>query len=133
MRTVWALSLIGCFVLTANSQDSRPLNERIPKANGNVYKTIQEGIDWKNPYLVVHRNGIEVVGVTPRGGTIPVESIPDVLERLPNSAWPLGLVAAIQEAGIRGTEDGPFIKRNWKRLLSLLGKLDITVEPWPSA
>jgi hypothetical protein len=71
--------------------------------------------------------------VTPRGGTIPVESVPDVLESLPNSVGPLGLVVAIQEAGIRGAEGGPFIKSNWKRLLSPLGKLDITVGPWPSA
>jgi hypothetical protein len=120
-----------CAITGSKSTQKREFSVRAPVPG--VYKTIQEGGDWQTSYLVVHRNGIEVVGVTPRGGTIPVESVPDMLERLPNSVGPLGLVVAIQEAGIRGTEDGPFIKSNWKRLLPPLGKLDITVEPWPSA
>src|SRR5438132_7649987 len=84
-----------CFTKTYQS-----LEIRIPKPDPKKYHSVQDAKDWKNPYLVVRRDGIEIVGMTPVGRAITVESVPGVLERLPASAWPYGLVVAVQDIGI---------------------------------
>ena len=82
------------------TQTSRSLENRIPKPDPKKYHSVQDAKDWKNPYLIVRRDGIEIVGMTPVGRAITVESVPGVLERLPASAWPYGLVVAVQDIGI---------------------------------
>src|SRR5882757_5305205 len=84
---------IGC------TQTSRSLQDRVHKADPKTYHSIQDAKSWKNPYLIVRRNGIEIVGMPPVGRAITVESVPAVLERLPDSAWPYGLVVAVQDIG----------------------------------
>src|SRR5690349_15536807 len=85
---------IGC------AQTSRSLRDRIPKPDPNKYHSVRDAADWKNPYLIVRPDGIEIIGMTPVGRGIAVESIPGVLERLPDSAWPYGLIVAVQDLGI---------------------------------
>jgi hypothetical protein len=63
------------------------------------YHSVRDAKDWKNPYLIVRRDGIEILGMTPVGRAIAVESVPGVLDRLPDSAWPYGLVVAVQDKG----------------------------------
>lgn len=122
------------FALAVYAQGSKPLTERIPKADPKLYRTVQDGRDWKNPFLIVSRSGVEIIiSGTQRHGAIPVTSVPEALEQLPDSAWPFGLVVAIADSGVQGVGDGPFIKLNQKQLISLLEKLHITLELWPSA
>lgn len=71
-------------------------------------------------------------GVTPVGQAIPVDSVPLVLEGLPDSAWPYGLVVAVQDIGLVSDGDLPRIEANRKKLLMLLKKLAIAVDLWPS-
>jgi hypothetical protein len=94
---------------------------------------VQDAKDWKNPYLIVRRDGIEIVGMTTVGQAIPVDSVPGVLKGLPDSAWPYGLVVAVQDIGLVSEGDPPRIEANRKRLLRLLKKLAIAVDLWPSA
>jgi hypothetical protein len=127
-------ALVVLFAVAVYAQGSKPLNERIPKANPNLYRAVLDGRDWKNPFLIVHRDGVEiVVSGTQRQGIIPLASVPEALERLPDSAWPFGLVVALADEGVQVVGDGPPIKQNREQLLSLLGKLHIAVELWPSA
>jgi hypothetical protein len=124
---VLASTLIGY------AQTSQSLHSRIPKADRTKYHGVQDAKDWKNPYLIVRRNGIEIVGMTAVGQAVPVKSVPGVLKGLPDSVWPYGLVVAVQDIGLVAEGDPPRIKDNRKRLLTLLKKLGITVDPWPSA
>lgn len=84
----------------ACTQTSRSLQNRIPKPDPKKYRSVQDAKDWKYPYLIVRPDGIEILGITPVGGSIPVQSVPRALERLPDSAWPYGLLAAVQDIGI---------------------------------
>ena len=123
-----AAARIGC------AQTSRSLQDRIPKSDPKKYHSAQDAKNWKNPYLIVRRDGIEIVGMTPVGGAITVESVPGVLERLPDSAWPYGLVVAVQDIGIwSGKTDLARIEANRTKLLNLLKELGVAVDRWPSA
>jgi len=114
------------------AQTSRSLENRIPKPDPKKYHSVQDAKDWKNPYLIVRRDGIEIVGMTPVGRAITVESVPGVLERLPASAWPYGLVVAVQDIGIlSGKTDLAHIEANRTKLLNLLKELGIAVDRWP--
>src|SRR2546425_852124 len=57
------------------TQTSRSLENRIPKPDPKKYHSVQDAKDWKNPYLIVRRDGIEIVGMTPVGRAITVESV----------------------------------------------------------
>jgi hypothetical protein len=116
------------------TQASRPLQNRIPKPNPTKYGSVQDAKQWKNPYLIVRPDGIEIIGTTPVGGAITVESVPGVLGSLPDSAWPYSLVVAVQDIGIlSGKAELVRIAATRTKLLNLLRKLGIAVDRWPSA
>ena len=115
------------------TQTPQSLQNRIPKHDPKKYHAVQDAKDWKNPYLIVRRDGIEIIGMTAVGQAIPVDSVPGVLKGLPDSAWPYGLVVAVQDIGLVSEGDPPRIEANRKRLLMLLKKLAIVVDLWPSA
>ena len=109
-----AVACIGC------NQTSRSLQDRIPGPDPKKYHSVQDAKGWKNPYLIVRRDGIEIVGMTP-WQVISVESVPVTLEKLPDSAWPYGLVVAVQDMGILSREKDPaLIEANRAKLLNLL-------------
>ena len=137
-RTTLAIAiLLGQFLATVAfgwAQTSRTLRERIPKPNPTKYRSVRDGVDWKNPYLVVRPDGVEIVGMTPVAHPIAVESVPAVLEKLPDAAWPYGLIVAVQDVGIVGSiADTPRINANRAKLLKLLQELGVAVDPWPAA
>jgi hypothetical protein len=124
---------LAASTLVGWTQTSQSLHRRIPKPDPKKYHAVQDAKDWKNPYLIVRRDGIEIVGMTAAGQAIPVDSVPRVLNGLPDSAWPYGLVVAVQDIGLVSPGDPPRIEANRKRLLMLLKKLGIAVDLWPSA
>ena len=90
---------------------------------------MQDAKDWKNPYLVVRRDGIEILGITEAGQGIPVRA---KLENLPDTAWPYGLVVARQDNSLRPEGDDSLIEANRRALVRVLDRLGVTVDPWPS-
>jgi hypothetical protein len=138
LKTLLLVGLLLAQLLAAvcigYTQTSRSLQDRIPKPDPKKYHSVQDAKDWKNPYLIVRRDGIEIVGMTPVGQAISVESVPGTLEKLPDSAWPYGLVVAVQDIGIlSGKTDPARIEANRTKLLNLLKELGIAVDQWPSA
>jgi hypothetical protein len=119
-------------ILTVRSETSPSLSSRIPKPDPNKYQAIRDGKDWQNPYLVVRPTGIEVIGFTPPAQGIPAESVPDVLENLPDSAWPYGLVVAVSDIHILSSrKDIPPIDANRTKLLKILRRHGVVVDLWP--
>lgn len=83
---------------------------------------------------MIRHEGIEIIGVTLAGRAVQVESVPTLLEELPDSAWPYGLVVAAWELAITSSsQDMPLIKANEKKLLKVLNAHGILVDLWPSA
>jgi hypothetical protein len=112
------------------------LKNRIAPADPAKYRSIRDGQDWRNPYLIVQAKGIDPVSINP-ATKIPTMAPADVvayLEKLPSRAWPYGLVVAVQEASIRASDHGDDaqIKRNREELVRLLEKAGVKVELWPT-
>lgn len=113
------------------------LKNRIAPADPAKYRSIRDGQDWKNPYFIVQAKGIDAVSLKPatKIATMAPADVIAYLEKLPSSAWPYGLVVAVQEAGIRAgghVDDAP-IKENLEELVRLLEKAGVKVKLWPSA
>ena len=123
-----AVMCVGC------TQTSQSLQDRISKPDPKKYHSVQDAKDWKNPYLIVRRDGIEIVGITPVGQAISIELVPGTLQKLPDSAWPYGLVVAVQDIGLlSGKTDLARIEANRTKLLNVLKELGVAVDRWPSA
>ena len=122
-------------ILIGRAQVVLSLRQRIPKSDPKKYSSISDGSQWKNPYLIVGTEGIEIiVGVTRDARRISVDSVVRALEGLPESAWPYGLVVAVSENGIVSPTTGdPQTEANQARLIRLLKQQGIAVDLWPSA
>jgi hypothetical protein len=134
-----AIALVYCSqtpsLQTAAHTSTSTLKNRIPPADPAKYRSIADSQQWRNPYLIVQAKGIDPWSMNP-ATKIPTMSPADAvayLEKLPSSAWPYGLVVAVQENGVRGSGDDAPIKRNREELVRLLEKAGVKVELVPSA
>jgi hypothetical protein len=131
LRVIFVAQLLAA-ILTVSAQTSPSLSSRIPKPDPKRYQAIRDEQDWKNPKIFVRPTGIEVIGITPPAQGIPAESVPDVLEHLPDSAWPYGLVVAVSDIDLlSSTKDIPPIDANRTKLLKILRRHGIVVDLWP--
>ena len=120
--------------LDVELQPANPFTRRIPEADPNKYQRIHDAKDWRNPYLIVHANGIELRGGGSSSGPVSVDALIALLQGLPDSAWPYGRVIAIQDAGpVASSSDDPGIVETRNLLTSRLGELGLTWDFWPSA
>lgn len=64
LASIFVAQLVAMtFIVWAQTPHS--LQNRIPKPDPKKYHDVQDAKDWKNPYLIVRRDGIEIMGVTP--------------------------------------------------------------------
>jgi hypothetical protein len=122
--------------MACESQRKRStLATNVPPANRNAYQSVRTSEEWRNPFLVVRRDGIEILprSTADKSVTIPPAEVMAYLEKLPRSALPFGLVVAVMEIGIRGVGDDVPIKRNLDQILRLLDDAGVKVDRWPSA
>ena len=75
--------LLVASLVSSVSAQTYSRRQRIPKADPEKYRSIRDGKDWHNPKLVVRPEGIEIIGITPAGQAIAVDSVPERLEHLP--------------------------------------------------
>ena len=111
---------------------SEQLPARIPPAEPAKFQGVQDAADWKNPYLVVTRDGFDVRF---QGGRLsgPLSILARTLVGLPDSAWPYGRVVAGSENGVLAIGDAPTIKRNKEQADKILREVGLEVQWWPSA
>ena len=76
---------------------------RIGSAAPQRYKSIRDANDWENPYLIIRRDGIEVMvkRLPSSRKTVAAADLARTLIGLPVTAWPYGRVVAVQEISIR--------------------------------
>jgi len=129
-------SLLSAALLQIDSVQNRRLDPRIAPASPQRYKSIRDAKDWENPYLVIRRDGIEVIakGLPSGRTTVARADLQRTLIALPLSAWPYGRVVAVQDTGIVAADgsDKESIASNHEAALAILNTLQVTVERWPS-
>jgi len=121
---------IFLLLAVAAGEDASSSLRNIPPSDPRLYQSVRDGADWRNPYLVVYANGLEVRGTA---GRVSPEKLATVLAKLPGKAWPYGRVATVQEIGIGSGKDRELIRANVESVLRLLKQLSIEVQMWPSA
>lgn len=112
------------------------LSAQIGVAKPQLYKSIRDAKDWENPYLVIRRDGIEVIakGLLSGSQTVNAADLQRTLIELPVIAWPYGKVVGVQDIGIREPDgsDEQLINDHRRATLAILKILKVTVERWPS-
>ena len=109
--------------------------EAIPAADKTKYLIPGDTKSWRNPYLVVHADGIGIWDPSNHEEhRLSLEQLPDALASLPPSAWPYGRVVALQEAGGAGSfAELPRIRDNRAKVAATLHSLQILINYVPSA
>jgi len=123
--------------MQSTSVQTGRLDPRIGAAVPQRYASVLDAKDWQNPFLVIRRDGIEIVAKQlPSGRKLVVAAdLERTLIGLPVTSWPYGRVAAVVENGVRaagGSDDKP-IADNLTAALATLRKLDVAANRWPSA
>jgi hypothetical protein len=113
------------------------LSRRITRADPRKYRAIRDAKDWKNPILIIRRDGIEVEakGMPSGSQTVALADLARTLVGLPVAAWPYGRVVVVIEIGIRepnGTDDQR-ITQNHEAAEKILKYLGVQISWWPSA
>jgi hypothetical protein len=112
------------------------LKARIPPPKQSVYGAIREGTAWQNPYLIAMEDGVKVMkkGEDHDGPIVSVEEVMRLLEDLPKSDWPYGLVVAVQQQSVccRYANGESKIRANRVDLVSRLKRAGVVVSLWPS-
>lgn len=122
--------------------DQISLDSAIPSADPAKYESIREGSDWRNPYLVIRPDGVELSAGSPvsQRRIVSTDELARTLASLPLSAWPYGRVVAMQTVGLRngffGSEvwqkDEQLITRNKTETERIMNSLEVTIRLWPS-
>ena len=132
--------LTACSVPPANSNQpvapetrARHGLDDVPAADMAVVYKVATLDEWKNPFLVVRPDGVEMV--TGRGSsganTVSVDRMREILVSLPAEAWPLGRVVAVQELSIRSGRDDELIEGTGEALKRMLKELRVEINWWP--
>lgn len=109
------------------------LDHGIPSADRSKYEKVQGWPDWKNPYLLIKRDGIEVHYEGGNRQLVSLDALARTLVALPVSAWPYGRIIAVCENGLRSDGDTDLIERNTHGAEKVLRELGLEIDWWPSA
>jgi hypothetical protein len=135
-RRIGALSVaLAALILVVNAGSQTPaLSTRVGPPKPELYKRINDAKTWKNPFIVVRPEGIEIVAsALGRRQVVVVRDVERTLTSLPTTSWPYGRVVAVQPLGIRdpnGSDDKP-ISSNLTALVEILKKMNVEADYWP--
>ena len=134
--SICAVSSLESRPAQSDAVQAGPLDPRIGPAVPQRYKSVRDAKDWTNPYLVIRRDGIEVIAksVTPPQKIVAATDLQQTLIKLPVAAWPYGRVVAVQTFGLREADrsDEKQIADNLEAARATLKALQVSVEMWPS-
>ena len=144
VRTLTALAAVLClqvaFMACSTQPPAKPADpsdalHAIPPADSAQYDRIQDMKNWRNPYLIVRLNGVDLFDAADNVEIhLKPEELVPALARLPASAWPYGRVVAVSETPERASEqDAVAIRRNKGIVGGILEGAHVTVDWVPSA
>lgn len=128
------LALVGCSPQqAASAPDPQAVLQAIPSADGAQYGRVQNMKEWRNPYLIVRRDGVALLDAVDNAEIIlKPEEVSPRLARLPASNWPYGRVVAVAEGGAASEQDGVAMRRNKGIVGGLLEGAHVAVKWVPS-
>jgi len=130
-------SLVGCSSQPEGAKPPEPevVLQAIPAADPVQFERIHDMKSWRNPYLIVRRDGVALLDAANNAEIIlkPAELLP-ALAALPASNWPLGrVVAATQNARAVSEQDQVEIRRNKGIVGGMLEGAHVAIKWVPSA
>lgn len=141
-RGVSAIILLGISLVGCSSQQDAPkppapevVLQAIPAADPAKFERIHDMKTWRNPYLIVRRDGVALLDAADNAEIIlkPAELLP-ALAALPASNWPLGrVVAATESSRAVSEQDQVEIRRNKGIMGGMLKAANVAVKWVPSA
>jgi hypothetical protein len=141
-RGVSAIILLGISLVGCSSQQDAPkppapevVLQAIPAADPAKFERIHDMKTWRNPYLIVRRDGVALLDAADNAEIIlkPAELLP-ALAALPASNWPLGRVVAATESSRAASEqDQVEIRRNKGIMGGMLKAANVAIKWVPSA
>jgi hypothetical protein len=116
------------------SQKHTRVIDSLPPPNDQEIRKIRTAEQWRNPYIVVCRDGFELIlHNEPRSQVLlSLNELEKALLKMSREQWPLGKVVAVQENGLRSPGDDPKIERNLKAVIRMFGSHKIRIDRWPS-
>jgi hypothetical protein len=107
---------------------------QVPPADPTATQRARTPEEWKNPFLVIRSEGVEMVTSNGSSGdnSVSVDRMKEILLSLPVDSWPYGRIVAVQEISIRSRDDDSSIDKNRRELERMLKDLDITINWWPA-
>ena len=139
MRLSLILLLLIALVACSQQKAADPpapevILQAIPAANTAQVERIHDMKTWRNPYLIVRRDGVALLDAADNAEIIlkPAELLP-TLAALPASNWPYGRVVAAAENSAKSSEqDSVAIRRNKGIMGGILEGAHIAVKWVPS-
>lgn len=141
-RGVSAIILLGISLVGCSSQEDAPkppapevVLQAIPAADPAKFERIHDMKTWRNPYLIVRRDGVALLDAADNAEIIlkPAELLP-ALAALPASNWPLGrVVAATESSRAVSEQDQVEIRRNKGIMGGMLKAANVAIKWVPSA
>jgi hypothetical protein len=138
---MWLSLLLGISLVACSQQEAvkslapEEVLLAIPAANSAQFERIRDMKAWRNPYLIVRRDGVALLDVADSAEILlkPAELLP-ALAALPASNWPYGRVVAAAENNARASEqDSVAIRRNKGIVGGILQSAHIAIKWVPSA
>ena len=116
-------------VLAASCAPHVPVNDlsSIPAPKPAMFSDVRNASEWKNPYLIVAADHIEMI---PSRKRIAFGELEATLLSLPRSAWPYGRIVALQPSGLA---DHAKASAFFVKVRNKLRTMDVHIEMWPSA
>ena len=134
--------LFSVFLFACSSQpdaapapDPSTVLQAIPPADAARYERIQDMKTWRNPYLIVRKDGVVLLDSADNAEIhLKTDELLAALARLPASNWPYGRVVAAAESGARSSEqDRVAIRRNKGIVGGILEGAHVAVKWVPAA
>jgi hypothetical protein len=109
--------------------------QKIPPADPRSYSHLRDMKNWRNPYLVIHKDGAGLLDVgNNEERLLKPEELPAALAGLPASAWPYGRVVAVQEIGLHGSQEDEIALRRSRALVAgTLEEMHVLINWVPSS
>jgi hypothetical protein len=107
--------------------------QQIPPADPEKYRNLRDYKEWKNPYLLIRKDGVALLDVSNNEERlVKPDDLPEVLAQLPLKAWPYGRAVAVGQNGILSSaDDAVRIRKNRGIVLGTLESLHILVPFMP--
>jgi len=108
--------------------------QAIPPADPAKYEHMQDMKNWRNPYLVIRKDGVALLDVADNAEIVlKSDELLSALARLPASNWPYGRVVAATETGAGAAEDAVAIRRTKGIVGGILEGAHVAVRWVPAA